>query len=776
MANTDTTHLPGDVFSTPAFILEVDQSLQFNGDLGSDDPVGDVIRDNPLTAGPDSNYLQYTGDEHVVLGGTDGDDIMIAAIGDDTLYGDGGNDRLDGGDGVDMTLGGAGDDIITDKGGEDNLQGGDGNDAIHGGNSIDLILGGHGNDFIVTGEDGDESFGGPGNDFILGDAADEFVFGNEGDDWLEHGMADGAAGENFATNGMDDIIGNDVFMGDTNTDRMLGEGGDDIMNGNGGASDRYMGGSGFDWAMFKHATLAAEADMNIRAFNFAPVAPSITSVLARFEETEGLSGSQFSDILRGDVRDAAAIAVSGAQGSVLTNMALITGLQAFLDEVLGGPVTSFGAGNIILGGDGSDIIEGRGGDDIVDGDRALNVRIAVHENTDGSGAIMYSVDSMTDLVADIFEGTVNPGQLAIVREILEGNGAFNFDTAVFSGNSGDYTITVNDQGTADFSDDVVTVADSVAGRDGTDTLRHIERLQFADEAVVLVPGLNAEPVGSLILLDDASGNPDNTPTEGQTLRASIAGVTDADNPGGTITGPVAYTWQVETRPGTGVFDDILIVTELGTSLAIGPTYTPDNSVSGLLLRVRAIYQDANGVFEQVFSEPATVINVNQAPVGALLITDTTPAEDQIITAFNGFTDADGLTAATFLYQWQELIGAVWTDIAGAEFQSFAADQSQVGHELRVSVTYTDDGGTTELLMSAATAPVSQHQRRAGRHVLDRQPGTGGRTVADGAELRLRSRRDLDAVQLPMAAAGFRHMDEHRRSERSVVHGHARARE
>ena len=30
MANTDATHLPGDVFTTPGFILEVDQTQQFN--------------------------------------------------------------------------------------------------------------------------------------------------------------------------------------------------------------------------------------------------------------------------------------------------------------------------------------------------------------------------------------------------------------------------------------------------------------------------------------------------------------------------------------------------------------------------------------------------------------------------------------------------------------------------------------------------------------------------------------------------------------------------
>ena len=46
-----------------------------------------VIRDNPDTAGPDTNYLRYTGEDHIVLGGTSGNDIMIASIGDDTHLG-----------------------------------------------------------------------------------------------------------------------------------------------------------------------------------------------------------------------------------------------------------------------------------------------------------------------------------------------------------------------------------------------------------------------------------------------------------------------------------------------------------------------------------------------------------------------------------------------------------------------------------------------------------------------------------------------------------------
>src|SRR4029453_19119043 len=114
MANTDAKHLPGDVFSTPAFILEVNEADQFTGlgPDGRDDPEG-VLRNNPATNTPDALFLQYTGEDHVVLGGTAGNDTLISSIGDDTIYGDAGNDRLEGGDGNDMILGGPGGEIIT---------------------------------------------------------------------------------------------------------------------------------------------------------------------------------------------------------------------------------------------------------------------------------------------------------------------------------------------------------------------------------------------------------------------------------------------------------------------------------------------------------------------------------------------------------------------------------------------------------------------------------------------------------------------------------------
>ena len=89
-------------------------------------------------------------------------------------------------------------------------------------------------------------------------------------------------------------------------------------------------------------------------------------------------------------------------------------------------VTSFGAGNIILGGDGSDLIFGKDGDDLIDGDKWLNVRISVRANKDGTGPEIATFDNLMDMVPLMLNGTYNPGQLVIVREILTDIGGLEF--------------------------------------------------------------------------------------------------------------------------------------------------------------------------------------------------------------------------------------------------------------------------------------------------------------------------------------------------------------
>ncbi|WP_052810734.1 peroxidase family protein [Variovorax paradoxus] len=500
MTNTNATHLPSDVFSTPGLALEVDITRQFNdldgnGTLESTDPVGGgiltplVVRNNPGTVGPDSNYLRYTGDEHVVLGGTEGNDIIIASEGDDTIHGDGGNDNLEGGAGNDIINAGAGDDIVRDLGGDDNIKAGDGNDVVHGGPGLDLIMGGKGQDFIVLGTDaGSEVFAGEGNDFILGSKNAERILGNEGDDWIETGTFDGAPGDSFdEIFARDGIVGHDVFLGDGGFDEFIAEGGDDIMVGSPGRG-KLAGMSGWDWVTYKDNAAGVDADLT-RAivFDENPTPPQ-NGTLDGYESVEGLSGTRFADVLTGAdtlAEERLPFAQGGTEGyagSALdaAGIARINGLQA----VLGAGVVSYSAGDIILGGDGGDLIMGRGGDDIIDGDKWLDVQIGVFAagDTEHTGTPIALHNSMKTLVNSMFAGQINPVQLAIVRTIRTDETAGDIDTVAYLGPIANYAFGTDANGRLTVTD---VSADPI---EGTDTLSNIERLQFTDATLAIVTG------------------------------------------------------------------------------------------------------------------------------------------------------------------------------------------------------------------------------------------------------------------------------------------------
>ena len=597
--NTDATHLPSDVFSTPGLILEVDRTRQFNdldgdGDLESTDPTGGgiltplVVRNNPATVGPDTNYLRYTGDQHVLLGGTEAADIIIGSEGDDTIFGDGGNDTLEGGAGNDIINAGAGDDVVRDIGGDDNIKLGDGHDAINTGPGLDLVLGGRGQDFIVLGSDaGSEVFAGEGNDFILGNLTAERILGNEGDDWIEHGTFDGAPGDNFdEIFAQDGVVGHDVFFGLGGFDEFIAEGGDDIMVGSPGRG-RMSGMSGWDWAIYKDNSSGVDADLTRGIVFDENPTPPINATQDAYEAVEGLSGSRFNDILSGSNVTAAERApfdpdpaISGTEGFTGSNLdaagiARISGLQA----VLGAGVTSFNAGDIILGGDGSDLIRGNGGDDIIDGDKWLNVRISVREAVGpngGVGAEIATANSMTELVTRVFNRTINPGQLVIVREILTDTTAGDTDIAAFSDLRANYDITYNANGT-------ITVAHARGTQlDGTDTLRNIERMRFSDVEI----GVNAPATGQPVISD-------LTPTEGQLLTVNTAAIADANG-----LGAFSYQWQQSANG----------VAWTNIAGATNATFTPANPAgqtfgaqAGLQLRVVVSFTDGGGTAEQVTS-------------------------------------------------------------------------------------------------------------------------------------------------------------------------------
>lgn len=746
MANTDMT-LPGadgvrgteddvvnyhvgvDSFAKHDFVLHVDETKQIGADPEHDDPtmiglgLTKVQRDNLATAGADENYIRFIGGEHTVIGGTEEADTIVADYGDDAIWGGGGNDRIEGGAGVDLIIGGSGDDIITDSGDTgDFIKGEDGDDVIANANGLDILMGGDGKDVFLVGVDATEVFAGEGDDFVLGGADADFLLGNEGDDWMEGGDGfDVLNGDNSELFFNSTIKGHDVLIAGENENDFDAESGDDIMV-QGESVMRNEGMFGFDWAIHKGNRVAADSDMRIPIFT--NVADDI--LRDRFDQTEGLSGWIHNDILRGDDRG------SGEEIEVefdMTNHELtwagvdrIDGLKELLGNLLSQEpgagvdresVTAFKAGNILIGGDGHDVIEGRGGDDFIHGDAWLNVRIRLTgagQANDADNEIA-TVDTLKHIftaqdAADpawvgrslselLLAGIIKPNQMHIVREIkYDEDTTGDVDTAVFAGNMSWYEITELDGGIIKIARREQEEIDPQID-EGTDTLVGIERIQFADQIYTVRQTGNVDPTGRLTI----SGYP---ATEGSPLTVSADQVRDLNNPNGSVTN-ITYRWQIERNDGTGDYIDIPNVS--------GTTFTPDDEHVGLRIRVIGTYIDGGGVIETVTSAPTDpTIGTNDEPVGPLLISDMTPTEGQELTATVAFTDPDGMTDAfeEFLltYQWQySENGITWTDIEGATSRVFSPGQDQVGAALRVVVTYTDDATNEHVVTSAATTVV-----------------------------------------------------------------------
>ena len=274
-------------------------------------------------------------------------------------------------------------------------------------------------------------------------------------------------------------------------------------------------------------------------------------------------------------------------------------------------VTSFNAGDIILGGDGSDLDHRRGGDDIIDGDKWLNVRISVRENSDGTGNEIFTANSMTELTAKMFDGTYNPGQLVIVREIIKTSGIGDTDVAVFSGDLADYDIIFNPNGT-------VSVAHTRGtATDGTDTIRNVETLRFADQDF----SVSRLATGAAVIGDQ-------TPTEGQTVTANTSSIADQNG-----LGAFSYQWQ-SSVDGT---------TWANIAGATSVTFTPQDlpgmafgAQAGRMLRLEVSFTDLFGFAELRTSAATGPTGVNWAGDGGNNTLNGTAGDD--VASGNGGDD------------------------------------------------------------------------------------------------------------------------------------------
>ena len=88
------------------------------------------------------------------------------------------------------------------------------------------------------------------------------------------------------------------------------------------------------------------------------------------------------------------------------------------------------------------------------------------------------------------------------------------------------------------------------------------------------------------------------------------------------------------------------------------------------------------------------------PTGAPIIRGTVEAGQTLTADTSGIADADGLTGATFSYQWVSYDGNADTDIPGAAGSTYTLVPADEGKSFRVRVSFTDDAGFEESLTSA----------------------------------------------------------------------------
>ncbi len=767
------THLPNTLMLTPDYILEMDQARQNNAGLGSVDPTGDnpiLSAMSPLVIRKDTNgdgvndYLRFTGDQHVVLGGTSAADTLIGGAGDDALWGGAGNDFLEGGLGIDHITAGEGDDIITDIGAAvgagDVSKGEGGNDAIFLGEGLDLAFGGEGQDFIVGARDTKDIFGGEGSDFVYSGDGASVILGNEGNDWLEGGDGfDILAGENSELFFNSPIIGHDVMNGRGNDTDYDAESGDDIMF-EGVGVQRSNGMAGFDWVINKDNPVAANSDLGIPIF----VNQQDFILRDRYDLVEGLSGWKLNDTLTGrDVvpgaRGAGAAAIVAPDTPFLSVSNVLT--QEGVDRIAGfnalvnhldretvtwqgreqhtvvvfdqadvvrdgnGVATDMigGAHDILLGGGGSDLLTGKAGNDIIDGDSWLNVRIGI---ADATGTIVASAEHMRSQVTDVdgnvlyggktldqlvLARTLNPGQFSIIREVVDGNQAGDSDTVVYRDVREAYSFLMNDDGSVTVTHNgVLTTAVTndplaIGESEGIDRLFNIEKLQFSDGAggTVTYDLFDIVPVA-------ATGAPAivGTVQEGSTLTVDMTGIIDPNG----ILNPT-FQWQASADNG---------LTWIDIAGATADSFVPSQAEVGLPIRVQAFWSDRTGTFETLASAAsAPVADLPEPATGAPVISDVTPMNAQVLSVDTS-TIADPNGVGTFSYQWESTDdGITWLPIAGANAAEFTPGDAEIGSQLRVVVSFTDQTtGTLEVLTSQPTFAV----------VLGPVAATGQPTISD----------------------------------------------
>ncbi|RWM79243.1 MAG: calcium-binding protein [Mesorhizobium sp.] len=313
-----------------------------------------------------------------------------------------------------------------------------------------------------------------------------------------------------------------VATGNDLANVLVGNAGANVFDG-GGGQDRFIGLDGSDTFVG-----GGGADFDIADYSQDAGAGGTSGIRSNQRENASQGGLDPDTVIDGFGN---ADSIPGVRNIVGTD---------FRDEIFGGGnanvLSTLGGDDYVFGFDGADTVDAGSGDDVVEGGNGpdtldggdgvdyvayetstsgVTVDLAGGTATDSSGST-DTLSNFENVLGSNFGDTItgDGGDNSIRglagNDVLVGGGGDGIDTAIYSGNIGDYIIT-------ELSDGSIRLEDNRGGvPDGIDTASDFEFFQFADGVVSVedvVPPTNSRvPVGAIeavagndVLFGDAAG-------------------------------------------------------------------------------------------------------------------------------------------------------------------------------------------------------------------------------------------------------------------------------
>ncbi len=202
-----------------------------------------------------------------------------------------------------------------------------------------------------------------------------------------------------------------------------------------------------------------------------------------------------------------------------------------------------------------------------------------------------------------------------------------------------------------------------------------------------------------------------------TISANTTSVTEGTAATFTITATPAPTTALIVNVNITQTEDVLSGTPASTiSFNAGQTTatltvaTDDDNVDEEASAVTAALQTGTGYTVGDPSSASVTVEDNDVPpnspaTGAPTIIGTPEVSQTLTVDVSNIQDADGLENVVYTYQWIRVLGGAETEIIGAAGTTYEVATTDIDHQLKVRVNFTDDAGQAEELESALTSAV-----------------------------------------------------------------------